>query len=285
MPRSRSAWGLLLPAILVAGAVAPAPAWAVFDEYRRLSERDLPRAPLVPTRAPPELRPIQRTLSLGSTRRRSAYAIRLVREPDTVIALEGGDYASMREARRDLVRRQGFRARATRIRGHAGLALTRRSPRQHGLVWREGGVVYWIGTGTPRTISPAELRDTANGLDRLEHAWSGSGGNPDLPTSASLVTTRRTVSGLFEWGASCTNPDGSAATQYAGSVQVNLLPRSGDRFAFDLAGRDTGSLRWNGQVSGTVGADAVTVTVRAIGTFYGASCDTGPLELRLTRPG
>lgn len=289
MPCSRSVWGLIaLTIAVVGGAAAPPTDAAVLDEYQRLAERNLPRAPLVPTTVPAALRPIDSTVASLSTRRRSAYGLRFAREggPATaaVVALVGGDYSSMAQARRDFVRRQGYTARSTRIRGHAGLALTRRSPRERALVWREGGVVYWIGTGTPRTISAAELRATATGLDRLEHDWLGSGPDPELETGAVLLTTRRTVTGNVSWGANCTNPDGSPATAYAGSVSVTLLPRAGDRFAFDLAGRDTGSLRWSGRVSGTVGADALTLTLRATGTFNGATCDTGDVPVRLTRP-
>jgi hypothetical protein len=283
MPRSRLAFGLAAPAIIVALAGMPTPAEAVYDELGRLAKRDLPHAPLVPTRAPPELSPIKRTLSLGSSRRRGAYALRLVStEPSAVIALSGGEYASMRAARRDLIRRQGYSGSPTRVRGHAGLAL--RSPfRGFGLVWREGGVVYWMGTGTPRRISLAELRSTAAGLDPLEHGWLGTGGDPDLGTGAVLVTTRRTVSGFFEWAANCRTADGSEASPHAGSLEVTLEPHAGARFAFDLAGRDTGSLQWSGRVSGTVAADALTVTVHATGTFDGAICDTGEVEVRMRR--
>jgi hypothetical protein len=287
MPCSRSARGLIALTTLVVAGAAPAPAPAdVLGVYERLAELDLSRAPLVPTTVPASLRPIDETIALGSSLRRGGYAIRLVREGGStaaVIALEGGTYASMRQARSDLVRRQSFRARATRVRGHAGLALTRRRPTVHGLVWREGGVVYWMATGTARTVSRAELRATASGLDALEHGWVGSGPDPNLETGAVLVTTRRTVSGSLSWGANCTAPDGSPGTQYAGSVDVTLLPRSGDRFAFDLAGRDTGSLRWSGSVSGTVASDAVTLTIRATGTFDGNACDTGAVQVRLTR--
>lgn len=282
MPRTRSVWGLLVVALLLA---APAPASArLVDDLRTLSERNLPAAPLVPTRAPAKLRPLARTMSIGAGRRSSAYLIRLVREAGGVLALEGNGYASMRQARRDLVRRQGFRARATRIRGQAGLTLTRRSPRGRGLLWREGGVVYWMGSSTPQ-VTAADLRSTAASLDPLEHAWRGSGGDPELATSALLVTTGRTVTGDVEWGARCTNADGSLSSSAAGDVEVNLLPRSGDRFSFSLAGRNTGSLRWSGEVSGTVAADAITLSVRATTTVDGAACDTGPVTLRLTRPG
>jgi hypothetical protein len=285
MPRSRLAIGLAAPAIIVALAGMPAPAAAegVLDVYGRLAKRDLPHAPLVPTRVPRDLRPIGRTLGAAPSLRRGGYGLRLFSDqPPAVIAMSGGDYASMRAARRDFLRRQSYKGRPTRIRGHAGLTLTRRG-QGYVLLWREGGVVYWIGTGTPRKISLAELRDTATALDPLEHQWVGQGDDPDRGDGAVLLTTRRTVTANVDWSANCTNPDGSPTNNYAGSVQVNLVPRSGDRFAFDLAGRDTGSLRWSGRISGTVAADAVTVTVHATGTFDGAACDTGELQLRLTR--
>jgi hypothetical protein len=286
MPRSRLAIGLAAPAIIVALAGLPAPAAAegVIDVYGRLAKRDLPHAPLVPTRVPPELRPIQRTLGTAPSLRRSGYGLRLASDrPQAVIAMFGGDYASMHAARRDLLRRQGYSGRPTRVRGHSGLAL-RSKARGFGLVWREGGVVYWMGTGTPRKISLADLRSTAEGLDTLEHEWIGTGGDPDLGGGAVLLTTRRTVTGNIDWGANCTNPDGSAGSPHAGSLQLTLAPRSGDRFTLDLAGRDTGSLQWSGQITGTVAPDALSMTVHATGTFDGATCDTGESQFELKPP-
>jgi hypothetical protein len=288
MPRSRSVWGLIALTIAVVGGAAAPPAGAdVLNTYERLAERDLPRAPLVPTTVPEDLQPIGAALESLSTRRRSAYGLRLSREggPTTaaVIALVGGDYSSIAQARRDFVRRQGFTARATRIRGHAGLALTRREPRQRALVWREGGVVYWMGTGTTRTISAGELRATATGLEPLGAQFSGSGPDPDLETSAVLVTTRGTVTGEFSWASNCTAAGGNPGSPYAGSADVTLLPTSGGRFAIDLAARDTGSVRWSGTISGVVAADAVTLTIRATAAPDGLTCDTGVVQVRLTR--
>ena len=288
MPCARSARGCIALAILAVAAGLPAPAFAaVSDVFESLDESRLRPAPLVPTRVPAALRPIDRTIETLSSPRRGGYGVRLAREggPTTaaVVAIQGGGYASMRAARADLLRRQGYRGRPTRIRGRAGLALTRRSPRGHGLVWRENRTIYWIGTGTPRTVSPAELRATANGLDRLEGSWVGSGPDPQREFGAVLVTTRRTVTGSVSWSANCTNPDGSEGTGRAGSTDLTLEPRSGDRFTVDLAGRDTGSLRWAGQLSGSVTAEGISVTVRATGTFDGQSCDTGPVTMILRR--
>src|SRR5687768_3273555 len=109
MPRSRTAWCFIPVAFLL---VLPAPSSArLVDDLRELSERNLPGSPLVPTRAPAKLRPLERTMTIGAGRRRSAYLIRLVREAGGIIALEGNGYTSVQQARRDLVRRQGFRAR------------------------------------------------------------------------------------------------------------------------------------------------------------------------------
>ena len=288
MPRSRSVWGLIALTIVVGGAAAAPAEGDVMSAYERLAERNLPRGALVPTSVPKALQPIDRNVESLAGRRRSAFGLRFAREggPATaaVVAFVGGDYSSIAQARRDFVRRQGYTARATRIRGRAGLALSRRSPRGRALAWREGGVVYWIGTGTPRTISAAELRAMVAGLDTLGGKFLGSGPDPELETSAVLLTTRRTVTANFSWGANCRAPDGSPGAQYAGSASVTLLRTSNGRFAVDLADRDTGSVRWSGTISGVVAADAVTLTIRATATPPGLACDTGEVQVRLTPP-
>jgi hypothetical protein len=268
-------WRHLVALVVLSFALAvPAPAAGrVLDVYQDLVDLRVRPAPLVPTKVPRALRPIDRTIAVGSSRRRGGYGIRLAStSPEAVIAIEGGGYASMRKARDDLVRRQGFRARKTRVRGHRGLAL--KGPQGYGLVWRERGTVYWMGTGTPRKISRAGLRATAAGLDRLGGAYVGTGADPDLGTGAVMVTTKRTVTGDVDWSANCT-----AGTQYAGSVQISLLRLVGNRYSLDLAGRDTGSLQWSGTVSGTVSSGSMTMTLRATGTFNGDTCDTGDVPL------
>jgi hypothetical protein len=265
---------LIAPAVLGLALCVPASAAGrVLDVYQDLADLGLRKAPLVPTKVPKALRPADRTIAVGSSRRKGGYGVRLAStSPEAVIAIEGGNYASMRRARDDLLRRQGFQARKTRVRGHRGLALRR--PGAHGLVWKERGTVYWMGTATPKKVSRAALRATAAGLDRLGRAYVGTGPDPDLGTGAVTVTTKRTVTGDVEWSANCT-----AGTQYAGSVQISLLRLAGDRYSFDLAGRDTGSLQWSGTVSGTVSSESMTMTLRATGTFDGNTCDTGDVRL------
>ena len=263
----------VLSLVLVVGLAAAGAARAdVLSEYQSLAERELRPAPLVLTTAPPSLRPLDQTIQGSASRRRGGYGLRVVRAEDAgrdaVIALEGGSFKGLRGALRDS-RRLGFHASRTRVRGRRGFLLSR--PQQRSLLWVEGGVVYTLGTGTPRTVSVKDLRATAAGLDRLGGAFAGSGGDPDLGTGAVIVTTATTVTAFVEWGARCVAADGTQGSDRAGSARITLLRRDGAAFRSDIAARG-----WTGAVEGTVHADSVDVTVRAVTTVDGATCDTGP---------
>ena len=71
----RLAPGVLAVSIVLLGA-ATADA-DVLDEFQQLDERGLTPAPLVPTTAPRALRPLDRTLSPGPSRRSGGYSLRL----------------------------------------------------------------------------------------------------------------------------------------------------------------------------------------------------------------
>ena len=169
-------------AFLLAALIAlslPAAARAdVLDAYQRLAERNVKPAPLVPTTVPRSVAPIERTISAGTTRGARGYSIRLVHYgpngPDAIVVVTGGEFKRLRALLRDR-RILGFRSRKpTRVRGHRGYVLTRRGgPTTRELVWVERGVVYAIGSGTPKKISLANLRATARGLDRLDRAYIG----------------------------------------------------------------------------------------------------------------
>ena len=271
---------VLLPALLVAALVVPGAARAdVLFDYERLAQRELDPAPLVFTFAPGSLRRIDRYLEPLPARRRTSYGLRLF-NPGTnaVIALEGGSFKGMRGALRD-ARRGGMRSSPTRVRGHRGHLLTR--PRTRALLWREGGVVYWLGTGTADVVRLRALRRTADALQRLGGAFSGTGGDPDLGTGATLVTTERTVSAHVDWAAHCVAADGSERSDRAGGLDFTLLPRAGDTFRAEI-----GSGGWTGAVEGTLHANAVDVTVHATITVDDATCDTGPVTFTAgpTRP-
>ena len=266
----------LYAAVGIAALALPAPAEAqVLDVYSRLAARDLRPAPLVPTRVPRSLAPMDRTVSAAPAQRRDGYALRFINGAgDAIVVVAGGDYPTMAAVRRD-ARRLGMTVRRTRIRGRSGYLLSRQSERV--LVWPEGGRIHTIDTGTPRKVSVAQLRATAAGLEPLERDYIGSGGDPDNPSEGFFVTTPRTVTGSVGWGAQCLNPDGSpGGTPRAGQLNVTMLARRGNAFAFDIATEG-----WTGTVTGTVAPGAVTVSLRATGTFDGVPCDTGPVQITL----
>jgi hypothetical protein len=271
--------------VVVAGLCGPAPAGAqVSDAYQRVAEKRLSFAPLVPTTVPRSLRPIDRTVSLGSTRGGRGYSLRLVRNgPEAVLVVTGGEFKRLRAVLRD-GRRGGFRARRTRVRGHRGYLLTRRGrPVARELAWVERGVVYTVGSGTPRTVSLGELRSAARDLDRLERDWIGASSDPDNSSEAFGVTTEHTVTVNVSFEASCTVPGSPEPTVRVGQAAVTLLRRQGDRFAFDIAEHRADEAPWTGTVTGTIAPTAITLEIRASGTIDGLACDTGTLTLRLDR--
>ena len=270
------AWVIALAALSLA---APARA-DVLDAYQRLATRGVSPAPLVPTALPPILTPLDRTISNGTTRGGRGYSLRVVHYdrngPDAIIVVTGGEFTSMRALLRDH-RRLGFKApRKTRVRGHRGYLLTRRlGPTTRTLAWVERGVVYSIGSGTPKKITLAHLRSTARGLDRLGRDWIGGSSNPDSSSEGFAVTTQRTVSVAVSFEANC------GSTVRVGQAKVTLLRRQGNGFAFDIADHRVDSEPWTGTVTGTISPAGITLQVKANGTIDGQVCDSGPLTLTL----
>lgn len=279
---------MLSAAALLVALTLPAPASAagLLDTYQRLAERRIAPAPLVPTTAPRILRPLDRTLDVGTTRGGRGYSVRVVHYggagPDAIVVVTGGQFRTLRRTLRENAQ-LGFRSRRrTRVRGHRGYLLTRRAgPTSRVLVWAERGVVYEVASGTPRKISLADLRSVARGLDRLERDWFGGSGNPDSSSEAFAVTTARTVSVDVSFEATCTLPGSTAPSVRVGQTSVTLLRRDGNRFGFDIARHPRGEGAWSGTVTGTIAPGAITLDVRATGTVDGESCDTGPLALTL----
>ena len=270
---------LLAAGVIVALTAPPAASADVMSLYQDLSARRLSPAPLVPTAAPRALAPLDQTMSVLGSRRRSGYGFRLVSPSDAVIALQAGNFSTLKAALRYDTRFFGFKAKRTRVRGRAGYVLTR--PRERALLWSESGRVYELGSGTPGKVSLKDLRATAAGLDKLERDYVGSGGDPDLGDGAVAVTTEHTITIDVSWGANCTLPGGMPGTGYAGAAHATLLRRQGGRFGLDIAQFRTGDLAWAGNVAGTIGPDAIALGMQASGVFDGNTCDTGPLAYAL----
>jgi hypothetical protein len=259
----------------------------VLSVYQDLAERRLSPAPLVPTRVPASLAPLDRTISTSPSRRRKGYGLRMARDTgdarDAVIVLEGGSFKNLKGALRD-ARRLGFKARRTRVRGRRGYLLTRHlGPTQWSLVWVEGRRVYTLGTGTPRRVSVKKLRATAAGLEHLGRDYIGTHADPENGSGGHAVTTEHAVTVWVSWEAACAAADGSPAGIRAGDAQVTMLPFRANAFAFDIAQHQAGTDAWSGSVSGTIAPAAIALTVRATGSFEGLTCDTGALALTLDR--
>jgi hypothetical protein len=280
----RACLGMLF-ATLLAPSVASAD---ILTDYQKLAARRLSPAPLVFTVAKPPLTEIDQTIQSSGSRRRSGYGLRLVHYtsggPDAVIALEAGSWTTVRAAVRD---RRQLRTKAThtRVRGHAATLLTGRGQRQ--LLWREGGRVYWLATGTPRTVSLKELRATAAGLDPLGNAYAGSVTNPqsdaEREAGAVVLTTAHTITADVSWTGNCIDPNGAPNNYYGGGAHAALVRLSGNAFSFDAARHPATDAVWSGTVSGTVSPGAVTMSVNTTGSFDGNACSAGPMSL-LLRP-
>lgn len=258
----------------------------LLDTYQRLAARRLSPAPLVPTAIPAAFRPIERSPEPGTTIGGRGYAVRLVHQgpagPDAVIEVSGGEFRTMKALLRER-RRQGYASRRrTRVRGQRGYVLTRRLGRlTRDLAWVERGVVYSLGSGTPRKVSLRDLRSTAAGLDRLERDYFGGAADPDNSSDAVAVTTKETVTATVNFEAQCAAPGSTAASVRVGTAEVALLRRAGDAFSFDIAGHRRGAEPWTGTVTGTISPAAITLDVRATATIEGELCDTGALSLTL----
>ena len=284
--RARRRAGALLLTTIALLCLPPAAGADFLDTYQRLAERRLSPAPLVPTAIPRAFRPIDRSPENGTTIGGRGYAVRLVHVgpagPDAVIEVSGGEFRTMRALVRE-ARRQGYgKPRRTRVRGKRGYLLTRRlGPLGRQLAWVEGGVVYSLGSGTPRKISLRNLKSTAAGLDRLERDYFGGAADPENSSGAVAVTTKQTVTATVDFEARCTVPGSTEPSVRAGTAKVALLRRQGDAFSIDIARHRQGPEPWTGTITGTISPDAITLDVRASGTIEGEACDTGALTLTL----
>ena len=233
--------------------------------------------PLVPTAVPPAFEPIDEAIRTFPDAPRG-YTIGLANaRGDGFIFLQGGAFKSVRGALRGL-RRAGYRARRTSVRGHSGRAL-RRSDRR-ALLWPESGAVYLISTNAPRTVSVRQLRQTAASLDELEGVFVAR--DAEDRNDVELAITRGTVTARVWFSAQCTR-DGEPAGPWEGRARVTLLPRQGNTFTFDVAPNlEEGESHWQGTISGTVDANGGTIEIRASTlNEFGDQCDTGALSLPL----
>lgn len=290
MRGARLAAGLVAIGGVVAAAPGQGAVLPLLDVSEPLIEQRVTPAALVPTYVPPLVGDRFGSIQRGSAQRR-VYSLRVLHQPpsgtDGVVligrclpigAAAFGTCAGLTATRRHYVR-QGFRARATRIRSRPGVLLTRPGPRgpERLLIWREDGLVHTIGSATPRKAPLRELRRTAAGLRRLEHRYVGSSPDPNSSASAILVVGEGFAAGRVDWVGVCAGPAGSLR---GGGTDLALVARTGDTFSADIAGTG-GASGWSGTISGTVSPTAIVLNISATGVFNGLTCTTGALSFTL----
>jgi hypothetical protein len=272
----------LVLAVLILGLFAPQARADGLLTLQKLAKRHLRPAPLVPTSAPRPLSNLNATLETAPGRK-GGYAVRLAHYtdygPDAIIVLSRDDYRSLRAALRDY-RRAGFTVGRTRIRGRRASRLTRNGSTV--LLWKEGGRIFSIATGTPRKVTVKGLRATAAGLEPLGANYLGqyfAPGSNNTFFDATLVTTQHHVSGLVEWGTDNCTFNGEPAAAYAGQASFMMLPLSSGAFSIPLDGPLVTPKGWNGSISGVVSTSAINLTMQGSGVFDDESCDTGPMAV------
>src|SRR3954451_19574418 len=121
--------GSALVLTTVVALSAPPASGDTLDTLQRLVKLHLKPAPLVPTKAPALLAHFDQTFTIGSGRRKGAFAWRLADYgpygPDAIIALSRGDERSLSSALRDR-RRDSYRVTGTRVRGRRAYLATRK---------------------------------------------------------------------------------------------------------------------------------------------------------------
>ncbi|MGH2958884.1 MAG: hypothetical protein ACRDKE_04720, partial [Solirubrobacterales bacterium] len=149
------------------------------------------------------------------------------------------------------------------------------------LLWKENGIIYTVSTATDRQISLKDLKTVANGLQTLGREYLGSYYDDNGGQSAIAVNTDKSIVLNIEWTAPCTRAGGIPSSPRGGYATSSVIPLAGSSFAFNLLpGMPTGN-QWTLSASGSVSADAVSLTYRASGTIDGDTCDSGPITLNL----
>ena len=133
-----------------------------------------------------------------------------------------------------------------------------------------------MASSKAKKVSVRGMRATAAGLDHLGANYLGSyfaDGTDNTSLGATLVTTRHFISGVVEWGTDSCTFNGFPAAARGGSTDFLMLPLRRGAFSMPL------TEGWNGSLSGTVSAPAVSVALQGSGTFDGVACDTGPMSV------
>jgi hypothetical protein len=180
------------------------------------------------------------------------------------------------------------------VRGHRAVLIKGRHKPTVGLIWSEGGSLYALGTGTPKTVSVAELQQTATALEHLTGQVKGETPPEDGYTGKGLSMFSRAVLGertaLVEasWTAECQEiPGNESGPRGFGQTTLALPLGAGGSVSFgpapvvpeDLARSETAA--WTVGVAGSLTPGGGQLTESATGTSNGRACTVGPSTFAL----
>jgi hypothetical protein len=300
MARSGGRRGIYwLAASLAAFAAAPAGASgviSVMDAYNDVTPATA-RTTLLPMSFPPGLGPIGQIEVEPGAEPRGHYGLLFNHVipakhpggfPTTDANLIVHGYGKTPLAKEARIAKALYHVASTTVRGHSGVLIKGKHKPTVGLIWSEGGQLYSVGTGTPKTVPLADLQRTAAGLDRVTGQLKGET-PPETGFSATGFGIQAHVvigehAAVIEtgWAGECQPPTVGESPPWGGAKTTLALPLAGAAVAFgpapvtleELARGETAA--WTLSVAGSVAPAGGQLTERAAGTSDGRACAIGP---------
>ncbi len=292
---------LLAASVLAAAALALAPAGAsgvitVVLAYNDLTPSFRP-VPLVAMSFPPALGPIGEIEVENGIEGHGRYALLFshvipAKHSGGRPGLSGNlllkSFGATSLAKEARISRPLYHVSPATVRAHRGVLIKGKHKPTVGLIWSEGGSLYALATGTPKTVSVSDLQHTAAGLERLvgelegetpaETGFSAKG----LGIQARVMLGERTALVESGWQVECQEVPGNEFGPTAGGKTTVALPIAGGAVAFGPApvtaeelGRGE-TAAWTLSVAGSLAPSGGQLTERAGGSSDGRSCAIGP---------
>lgn len=293
-----------LAASLAALALLPASASGVITVMIAYNEVKPGSATLVPMSFPAALGPIGEIEVEPQFEPRGSYGLLLSHViaakhpggfPSTSANLLVRGYGKTPLAKEARIAKPLYHVSATIVRGHKGVLIRGKHNKPTvGLIWGEGGQLYGLATGTPKTMPVSELQRTAAGLERIAGELEGETPAETGFSAKGLGIQARAMLGehtaLVEtgWEGECQEHPPGEAPPGGGGTTTLALALSGGSAAFGpgpvtlekLSHGETAA--WTLSVAGSLAPGGGQLTERAAGTSNGVSCAIGPETFSLS---
>lgn len=242
---------------------------------------------LAPTWLPPAFGPIATSQMHQGAERPGYYVMDFFHiapgrsTPDAEIVLRNDPPVNLAVVRRSSKR--AWVVHTTVVLGHTALALRGRRTGSLALFWEQDSRSYELATSTPRTVSAAQLLQTANSAGHLLGYLTGR--FPGNETEGGFAQVRvlvmdRAVFPVVEWAGNCLTPGARPfeGTGGEGGASLGPLATSGGAFSAPSSAVPNphphveDPLLWTVSVSGTASASGGQLTLQAAGDENGRHC-------------